>query len=179
MNNEELLIQQAREGNQAAYKALYNANVTALYRFLRQYSLDSHQVEEWVQRAFIKAFHHLASFRGTSRFSTWLFTLALNEMRMDFRSRRHSETLSVESVYDEPYHGEEPVGEFEWQEIMNVWLAQVSDTKRAVFILYEVEGYSHAEIAQILGIRESASRTTLTRTRQFLQQQWNELYSGE
>lgn len=55
---------------------------------------------------------------------------------------------------------------------MKVFLDQLDETKRIVFILYEVEGYSHAEIASMLGFGESTSRTVLSRTKQFLKKQW-------
>lgn len=188
MHDETHLIEQAQNGSQTAYKALYEAHVTPLYRFLRQYSSNTSDVEEWTQRAFIKAFQHLATFRGTSRFSTWLFTLALNEMRMDKRSAKRATFLFVETALDEAGSlpskasnniSNEAADDFAWHDMMKAWLARLNDTKRAVFVLYEVEGYSHVEIAEILGIQESASRTTLTRTKQFLQQQWKHHCSEE
>jgi RNA polymerase sigma factor (sigma-70 family) len=57
--------------------------------------------------------------------------------------------------------------------LMKTWMDELDETKRAVFILYEVEGYSHAEIGSMLGIAESSSRTLLARAKRFLQQQWN------
>jgi RNA polymerase sigma-70 factor (ECF subfamily) len=52
-------------------------------------------------------------------------------------------------------------------------MGELDDTKRMVFILYEVEGYSHAEIASVIGIAESSSRTLLTRAKRILQDHWN------
>ena len=136
---------------------------------MRQFESDSDQVEEWVQRAFIKAYTNIGQFEQTAKFSTWLFRLALNEMKMD---RRTMAIIPLETVYDEDYSAVNTNEEFEWNDLMKTWLAELSETKRMVFLLYEVEGYSHSEIARMLGVGESTSRTILTRTKQFLQTQW-------
>ena len=85
MQEETIWIDETKEGDQIPFRELYDANVSRLFRFLKQFGSDTDQVEEWVQRAFIKAFAHLDSFDGRSRFSSWLFRLARNEMRMDWR----------------------------------------------------------------------------------------------
>jgi RNA polymerase sigma-70 factor (ECF subfamily) len=170
MQQETVWITKAREGDREAFRALYDLHVAPLYRFLRQFTSDTAEVEEWVQRTFVKAFEHLGSFDGRARFSTWLFTLGLNEMRMD---RRRAQRAPIGSLADEEAPGSsiEPE-EFEWDETMRVWMQDLDETKRAVFVLYEVEGYSHAEIAEMLGIGESSSRTILSRTKQYLKDRW-------
>jgi RNA polymerase sigma factor (sigma-70 family) len=62
----------------------------------------------------------------------------------------------------------------QWNELMKDWLAQLDEMKRAVFLLHEVEGYSHGEIAGMLNIKESTSRTILTRSKQWLRDQWRQ-----
>jgi RNA polymerase sigma-70 factor, ECF subfamily len=170
MQEESVWIIEAKEGQQKAFRALYSANVAPLYRFLKQFSAQPDQVEEWVQRAFIKAFEHLPAFDGRSRFSSWLFQLALNEMRMDWRRSR---IVSFVAAEEEQAAAVDDPEEFEWKEMMKSWLNGLDETKRAVFILFEVEGYSHAEIALMLGIGESSSRTLLVRAKRFLQIRWN------
>lgn len=169
MQEETIWIAEAKEGNQKAFRELYDANVSPLFRFLKQFGSDTDQVEEWVQRAFIKAFSHLDSFDGRSRFSSWLFRLALNEMRMDWRRRRIVAFVPVDDERGDLAHEADP---FEWKQLMKTWMDELDETKRAVFILYEVEGYSHAEIASMLGIAESSSRTLLVRAKRILQDRW-------
>lgn len=147
-------------------------NAAPLFRFMSQFSPGEDQVKDWVQRAFIKAFENLSSFNGISLFATWLFKLALNEMRSDFR--RAAILSFVPSLGDEHASDQDEETSFEWDHTMKHWLKQLDETKRAVFLLYEVEGYSHAEIADFLQIRESASRTLLTRAKQFLRNRWEE-----
>jgi len=167
--DESHLIEQVKQGSHTAFRRLYDIHVTPLYRFMRQFESNTDHVEEWVQRAFIKAYININQFEQTAKFSTWLFRLALNEMKMD---RRTLTIIPLETVYDEDYSSVNSEEEFEWKDLMKSWLSELSETKRMVFLLYEVEGYSHAEIARMLGVGESTSRTILTRTKQFLQIQW-------
>lgn len=170
--NESQLIEQAKRGSNKAFAALYDKHVNSLYRFLKQFTSkhDSNDVEEWVQRAFIKAFTKLDTFEGKSRFSTWLFRLAINEMRSDTRKVTF---LPLETVADEQYEQEDiHADDFMWEMTMKELLDEVSPVKKSVFILYEVEGYSHTEIASILGIEESTSRSILTRTKHYLRKRW-------
>jgi len=169
MPNETVWINQAKEGQEKACRKLYVDHVGSLYRFLRQFSHQDHEVEEWVQRAFIKAFERLETFDGRSRFSTWLFTLGINEMRMD---RRREKVVSFTPLDDDPGSEEDLPEAFEWTELMREWMQSIDETKRAVFILYEVEGYSHGEIGMMLGIAESSSRTLLSRVKRQLKERW-------
>jgi RNA polymerase sigma factor (sigma-70 family) len=170
MQEESVWIAKAKEGNQKAFRILYSENVVPLFRFLKQFSARDEEAEEWVQRAFIKAFEHLDSFEGRSRFSSWLFQLALNEMRMDWR---RGQIVSFVQADDEPAVVVEEPDDFVWIQTMKTWMNDLDETKRAVFILYEVEGYSHSEIAGMLGIAESSSRTFLARAKRYLRDRWN------
>jgi len=173
MNDETILITKVKQGDQRAFKKLYDQNVEPLYRFMRQYSKDSALIEDWVQRAFIKSYKNIGAFSGTSRFSTWLFTIALNEMRTDVRKPNiimfNSNELESYPALEENNTG------FEWNDIMKSWLSDLDEAKRTVFVLFEVEGYSHAEIASILNINENLSRTLLYRTKQLLKTKWESM----
>jgi RNA polymerase sigma-70 factor (ECF subfamily) len=169
MQDESVWIAKAREGSEKAYRLLYADHVSPLYRFLKQFSTREEEVEEWVQRAFIKAFEHLETFDGRSRFSTWLFALAINEMKMD---RRRAQIIAFLPLDVEAESGEDDPEAFEWKHMMKDWMTDLDDTKRAVFVLYEVEGYTHAEIGTMLGIAESSSRTLLSRAKKHLQERW-------
>ncbi|HLA69470.1 MAG TPA: sigma-70 family RNA polymerase sigma factor [Bacteroidota bacterium] len=172
MNDETVLVQRSRTGDHQAFRILYETHVDSLYRFLKQFTGDHHDVEEWVQRTFIKAYERLDSFQEHSRFSTWIFSIGLNEMRSD---RRRATILQFEPVdNDAPIPLDDAADRFHWDELMRGWLSQLDEVKRAVFLLYEVEGYSHAEIAGMLRIQESTSRTILTRTKQWLRDQWKQ-----
>ena len=170
--SEKDIIEKAKKGNNKAFSELYETHVTRLYRFMKQcgsrYSND--EIEDIVQRAFVKAFTKIDTFEHTSSFATWLFRIAMNELRSDMR---RVPFVALETIADELYdYEDEHADEFVWTMAMKEMLNEVSDIKKSVFILYEVEGYSHAEIGQILGMEESSSRSLLTRTKQFLRKRW-------
>ena len=171
MTDDLILVRRIQTGDHSLFRTLYDAYVDSLYRFLRQFSRDNHEAEEWVQRTFIKAYERIGSFDGRSKVSTWLFAIGLNEMRSD---RRRAAILAFEPVDDaQTVSPDDHAEQFQWEDLMKGWLSQLDEMKRAVFLLAEVEGYSHAEIAELLNIKESTSRTILTRTRQWLRNQWN------
>ncbi|MEX2117447.1 MAG: sigma-70 family RNA polymerase sigma factor, partial [Bacteroidota bacterium] len=140
MTDESFLISRIRLGDYSAFRALYELHVDPLYRFLKQFSRDHHQVEDWVQRSFIKAYESLDRFAGRSKFSTWLFTIGLNEMRSD---RRKTPMISLEEITPEVSETVDPHESFAWDELMRGWLDELDDVRRSVFILHEVEGFSH------------------------------------
>lgn len=170
MKEESVLVDGARGGDRRAFKELYERHAGPLYRFLRQYSADVTEVEEWVQRSFIKAYHRLDTFSGASRFSTWLFTIGLNEMRTDRRRPAlvafNSEEIGESGTDSREYE------EFVWDDALRKLIDRMEETKKTVFLLYEVEGYSHAEIASMIGVAETASRTILHRAKRWLKQEW-------
>jgi len=170
MIEETELIEKVKSGDGHAFGKLYDAHVWQLYRFLKQFSQDSDQVEEWVQRAFIKAFKNIDAFEGRSKFSSWLIKLGINEMRMD---RRQVLVFSLNEMGQADEATTDTANEFEWNETMRSLIAKLSDEKKTVFLLHAVEGYSHSEIASTLGITESSSRSILTRTKKILQHEWN------
>jgi RNA polymerase sigma factor (sigma-70 family) len=170
MHDDHHWVTKAKSGNQRAFRVLYDENVAPLYRFLKQFSKSEVEVCEWVQRAFIKGFEHIQSFDQRSQFSSWLFRLAINEMKMD---RRREQIVAFEHLDSSHDIGESDEATFEWHHTMKTWMSELDETKRMVFILYEIEGYSHAEIASALGIAESSSRTLLTRAKRVLQDRWN------
>ena len=178
MTDELSLLLRIKEGDHASFRTIYDTHVVNLYRFLRQFSRNDHEAEEWVQRTFIKAYERIDSFDGHSRFSTCLFAIGLNEMRSD---RRRAAILPLEPVDEDFAAVQNPAeDQFEWDDLMQGWLSELDEAKRAVFLLAEVEGYSHAEIAGMLKIKESTSRTILTRTKRWLRNQWcrNERRTG-
>jgi len=166
--NESALIEKGKAGNQRAFKSLFEINVDQLYRFLSQFSKNTDEVEDWVQRSFIKAFLNIDKFQERSKFSTWLIRIGINEMKTDYRKNNLFTDNVVEGI-EKPLQLYTEESDFEWNHDMKIILDVLEETKRAIFILYEVEGYSHMEISEMLGISESLSRTNLHRAKKLLQ----------
>jgi RNA polymerase sigma-70 factor (ECF subfamily) len=171
MREEVGLIKKVQDGSSGAFKKLYDKNAAQLFRFLCQFTKDRDQVQEWVQRAFIKAYQNINAFQGKSKFSTWLFSIGINEMKSDMRLKRNWLTENMEEINPGKQNSEtEP---FDWKHDMKWLLSELDPVKKSVLTLFEVEGYSHAEIAEMMDISEMASRTILSRTKQLLRNKWN------
>ncbi|MCI0556196.1 MAG: hypothetical protein L0287_35080, partial [Anaerolineae bacterium] len=96
--------------------------------------------------------------------------IGINEMKMD---RRREMTIPMVSSENDEEAVMQSTDDFHWKEVMGTWLYELETIKRMVFMLYEVEGYSHAEIAAMLNIGESTSRSILSRTKRWLRDKWH------
>ena len=159
------LISQAVSGDQSAFKTLYDHHVDALFSFLKQFSGDRELVKDWTQRAFIKAFDKLDSFKQQSRFKTWLFTIGMNEMRTDMRSRIRFVELPESELRDVT---EEPENDPELWKAAKHAIRSLPPEKKMVLLLHIAEGYSHKEIGEMLSIKEGTCRIILHRAKEEL-----------
>ncbi|TNE68425.1 sigma-70 family RNA polymerase sigma factor [bacterium] len=153
------LIELAKEGSQSAYRMLYDRYVDDLFRFVAQFRPERTEVADIVQQAFINCFTKLELFQGKSSFKTWLFSIAIREFQMDLRKWKGKETESIDD-HEIP----SLPGDIDLMSI-KVYVSKLDERKRMVFLLFEVEGYSHKEISELLEIQESHSRTLLTRAK--------------
>jgi RNA polymerase sigma-70 factor (ECF subfamily) len=167
---ERVIIERIKSGDINAFKALFDNHVSSLFKFLKQFSDNHDMVEDWVQSAFIKAYGNINRFEYKSKFSTWLFSIGINEMKNDYRKINKFNPVSIdEGNIDAAGFDDDS---FEWDMNMKWLFEELDEFKKAVFILFEVEGYTHAEIAGMLNITTNNSRTTLSRTKQYLKQRW-------
>lgn len=158
------LIDLAIDGSQAAYRMLYDKYVDDLFQFVNQFSKKRTETADLVQQSFIKCFTKLHTFQKKSSFKTWLFGISIREMQMDWRSSQHEKTELIEQEDQLLSETESVLEQMEHKEIV-AQVAQLEPQKKMVFMLYEVEGYSHKEIAEMLQLKESHCRTLLTRAK--------------
>ena len=131
---------------------------------------DAGAAEERTQDVFVRAWDKLRSFRGESAFSSWLHRLAvnvvMNERRTSFRREQRVTPVAAPEVLERG-KGEPTVG-------LNIDLERAIATlpagAREIFVLYDIEGYSHAEIAEMTGIAEGTSKAQLFRARHLLRE---------
>jgi len=170
MLSEKTLIEKVKRGNKRAFKKLFNANINGLYQFLTQFSKDRDAIADWVQTAFIKAYLNINKFESNSKFSTWLFRIAINEMKSDFRSMARKNTFPLDnySFLESRATNED----FDWHYDMKWLLDDLEEINKAVFILHDVENYKHSEISKILNISTESSRIILYRTKKILRERW-------
>jgi len=156
--SDEALLAGVATGDTAALAALYRRHHAALYRFLsRLAGVDSRDLDDLVQAAFIAVHGAAASFAGTSTVKTWIYGIAINVVGKHVRTevrRRAKHARLVEIPADAPVG---PASLAEHRELLarlRDALANLSHELRSVFVLCVVEGVSGREAAAVLGIRE-------------------------
>jgi RNA polymerase sigma-70 factor (ECF subfamily) len=165
------LIQRAQQGDPAAFEQLYRAQVGRVYALCLRLTADAVRAEELTQDAFVRAWERLPSFRGESAFSSWLYRLTVNVVFLSQRAGRRR-ALRVFTT-DDPAALERAVdasttatGELDLERA----IATLPPGAREVFVLHDVEGYRHHEIARLTGIAVGTSKAQLFRARRLLRE---------
>ena len=172
------LVERAKAGDADAYEQLYRENVGRIYAVCLRMARNRTVAEDLTQEAFIRAWQKLNSFRGDSQFSTWLHRLTVNVVLADRRSQGKRWALLMGTDELEPYEGAAsraaPLGSEGRSKGAHLDLeeaiAGLPDGARKVFVLYEIEGYRHEEIAQATGTAVGTSKAQLHRARKLLRE---------
>ncbi len=156
----------AANGDSAAFERLYRASVSRIHSLARRMAGDD-AADDLTQDVFIRAWQKLPTFRGESAFGTWLHRLAVNLIltrRESLRKRESRQVGGQETL--ERLSGRAGIPGFglDFEKAVEV----LPDGAREVFVLYDVEGYSHREIAERMGISTGTSKSQLHRARMML-----------
>ena len=160
------LVDRARDGDVAAFEALYHANVDRIHGLCLRMVGDRALAEDLTQEAFVRAWEKLSTFRGTSAFSTWLYRLAVNTVLSNRRSKKRRPEQPLEVV--EPTASAPPEARPGHRIDLERALLELTPQARLVFLLYDAHGFRHAEIAELVGISEGTSKVHLHRARKRL-----------
>jgi RNA polymerase sigma-70 factor (ECF subfamily) len=164
----EHLVVRAASGDVAAFEELYRENTGRVYLLCLRMCGDPSLAEELAQEAFVRAWQKLGSFRGDSAFSTWLHRVTVNVVLGDRRSTARREAR-VKPVGDDLPVNLSASGSSPGQALdLERSIAALPDGARTVFILHDVEGYRHKEIARLTGLAEGTSKAQLHRARKLL-----------
>lgn len=161
------LVRRARSGDLAAFEGLYHRHVGRIYAVSLRMVADAALAEELTQEAFVRAWRKLDSFRGGSAFATWLHRLAVNLVLDRLRSRRRRRQLDEQAVPPPRPAAADPAAELDLERA----IARLPPRARTVFVLYDVEGYRHQEIAEMLGLSVGATKAHLHRARRRLREE--------
>jgi len=166
------LVRRAQTGDEAAFHDLYREHVGRVYALCLRLSADARRAEELTQDVFIRAWRKLGSFRGESAFSSWLHRLAVNVVLMDQRAttRRERRVLPTDNpaALERPGVGRD--GSAGLGIDLERAIAGLPAGAREVFLLHDVEGYRHGEVAELMGIAEGTSKAQLFRARRLLRE---------
>lgn len=161
------MVAAASGGDEPAFEQLYRAHVGRVYALAVRLADDVSHAEQLTQDVFVRAWERLATFRGDSAFGTWLHRLAVNVIISDRRSawrRGRVETVADDLVELAPAVSA-PAGA---RMDLDAAIAALPPGARTVFVLHDVEGYEHGEIATLTGIAAGTSKAQLFRARRLL-----------
>lgn len=166
--SEQKLARAVDGGDMCAFEEIYLRHHRSVYRLCLRMTHNVHEAEDLTQEVFVHLFRKIGTFRGESAFSTWLHRLTVNHVLMHFRKHKGRERTTEDGeTPNEIMQGtEHPARMGVVDRIsLDAAIAQLSPGYRAIFILHDVEGYQHDEIATILGCSVGTSKSQLHKAR--------------
>jgi RNA polymerase sigma-70 factor (ECF subfamily) len=161
----------AATGDAEAFERLYRTHVARVHTLARR-MVDEDAADDLTQEVFIRAWQKLGTFKGRSTFSTWLHRLAVNLIlsRRKTLVRHRDRHVVGDGVFETMSGHLTPAG---LSMDLEVAMGHLPDGAKRVFVLYDVEGYGHDEIAQSMGISVGTSKSQLHRARMLLRRHLN------
>lgn len=161
------IVDRCLAGDHTAYEELYRRYARAMFNVALRITNDEAEAEDVLQEAFVSAFQYLKTYNKSVSFGAWLKRIVVNKA-LNHIKRRRLDTIPMENglnVIEEEYE----IVDFDY-DVAQVKHAmeQLPDGYRAVFSLYLLEGYDHGEIAKIMGITESTSKSQYNRSKKKL-----------
>lgn len=164
------LVQRAQGGDMAAFEQLYRENVDRVFALCLRLSADRARAEELTQDVWVRVWEKLASFRGDSAFTSWLHRLTVNLVLGEKRSagRRAARFVASDEFddWDAPALQVEPGTRLDLEQAISA----LPPGTRTVFVLHDMEGYAHGEIATMTGRAEGTCKALLHRARKALRE---------
>ena len=157
------LIARVNAGDRVAARELYDAHAPRVYRLAFRLTGDADLARESTQDVFVKAFRQLANFRGESALATWLHritvTVSANAMRKVKRMRERETDLDLQQPIGEHHGGTvDPV----LRDRLHRAIDDLPEIYRVTLIMHDIEGYTHVEIAESLGVAEGTCKSRLS-----------------
>ncbi len=163
-------VRAAQGGDLGAFERLYRAHVGRVMALCTRMTGDRTMAEDLTQETFVKAWERLASYKGESAFGSWLHRVAANVVLDDARSRgrrlRKVEAVDDVDAFADPAPARDPGAAVDLERA----LATLPEGARAAFVLHDVHGFSHEEIAGMVGQAVGTSKAQLHRARRLLRE---------
>ena len=163
------LVDRCRNGDLAAFETIYRAHSGRLYSVACRMLGNPTDAEDLLQEIFLAAHRKLASFRGEAALGTWLYRLAMNLCLDHLRSRAARAGQVTDALDDEPAMADTGTRKLAERTVAKMDLeramAQLPDGCRTAFVLHDVEGLEHREVAELLGIAEGTSKSQVHKAR--------------
>ena len=170
--SETQLVARAQQGEEEAFAALFEMHKRRVYSLCLRMTGNTAEAEDLTQEAFLQLFRKITTFRGESAFSTWLHRLAVNVVLMHLRKKGLQQISldEVDSSQDEPVkrdYGDNDrrlMGSVDRISLSQA-IADLPPGYRTVFVLHDIEGYEHNEIAEIMNCSVGNSKSQLHKAR--------------
>ena len=176
--DERQLIARAASGDEAAQRALYDAHVDRVYRLAYRLAGDEELARDFTQETFIRAFGKLRDFRAESALSTWLHTITVSVSLNGLRKVKQHRTREAEFDEALTVHTSARQSEPDLKARLKQAIDALPDGYRTVFVMHDVEGYTHEEIGTALGVQPGTSKAQLFRARAKLREALKD-FAGE
>lgn len=164
--NEEALVQRCLNGERAAYKALYNQYAQAMYHVIVRMVGTKSEAEDLLQDSFIKVFKQLKEFKSRSTLGAWIKKICINTSLTQMKKNKRIELVELNNTEDFGVDVSE-TGNFNVK-LVHECVKNLPTGSRVIVNLYLFEGYRHSEIAEILEITESTSKSQYNRGKNLL-----------
>jgi len=172
---EKELVRRCQQKSAKAQKLLYKKYHRGLLGICLRYGTSKAEAEDVLQMAMLKIYKSIDDYSGKGSFEGWMKRIVVNVAIDNFRKNsKHYYHENIDDAYQSVLHSGEIPDNLEVKDILKT-VQQLAPGYRMVFNLYAIEGYSHKEIAESLGISESTSKTQLKKARLKLQQMLHEL----
>ncbi len=165
-------IEKAKQGDAQAFEVLYNLHKRRVYSLCLRMTANAAEAEDLTQEAFLQLYRKIATFRGESAFSTWLHRLAVNVVLMRLRKKGLSVVPLEETTETEEETPKKDLGAEDARLAASIDRLQLQRAierlppgYRSIFVLHDVEGYEHNEIAEIVGCSIGNSKSQLHKAR--------------
>lgn len=163
------LTQAAAKGDMAAFEELYQRHHRRVYSICLRMLQNAYEAEDLTQDVFIQLYRKVGSFRGDSAFTTWLHRMTVNQVLMHFRKRnvKYEKTTEEGETPDQIVTGTSDPDRMPIVDkiALENAIEQLPDGYKNVFVLHDVEGYEHEEVARILGCSVGTSKSQLHKAR--------------
>jgi RNA polymerase sigma-70 factor (ECF subfamily) len=163
------LVERARRGERHAFETLYHEHVGRVHALCLRMSGDAGRAEELTQDVFVRAWSRLDSFRGDAAFGTWLHRIAVNAVLQKRRAdKRREQRVEIRDTHEleAPAAREHPAERLDLERAV----AGLPEGARAIFLLHDVHGYKHHEIADMMGLAVGTTKAQLHRARRLLRE---------
>jgi len=185
LSDEELILEFQKNNTEAAFNILVQRYKNPLTNFVFRFLGDYEACNDVVQETMIKVYRYKDSYSSVAKFSTWIYTIAGNLARTEYRRQRRRNIFSINdygeehktfNLPDETYRPDVTTDSGIKDEIIQKALLKVKETYREAVILRDIQGMSYEEISEILGVNDGTVKSRINRGRAQLQELLKSIY---